>query len=50
MNWDTLINIGIILVGSVAIIVAGLFFAYGRDNGHPDDIIDYDPPSKFGKW
>ena len=44
MSWDTVINTMIFLVGSLTIIVAGVFFAFGRDNGHPDDIIDYDPP------
>ena len=48
MNWEILIKIVIILVGSVAVIVYGVFFAFGRDNAHPGDIIDYDPPSKFG--
>ena len=45
MSWDTVINTMIFLVGSLTIIVAGIFFAFGRDNAHPDDIIDYDPPS-----
>ena len=44
MSWDTVINTMIFLVGSLTIIVAGIFFAFGRDNAHPDDIIDYDPP------
>ena len=44
MSWDTVINTMIFLVGSLTIIVAGVFFAFGRDNGHPDDIVDYDPP------
>jgi len=44
MSWDTVINTMIFLVGSLTIIVAGVFFAFGRDNAHPDDIIDYDPP------
>ena len=44
MSWDTVINTMIFLVGSLTIIVAGVFFAFGRDNGHPDDIVDYDLP------
>jgi len=55
MSWDTVINTMIFLVGSLTIIVAGIFFAFGRDNAHPDDIIDYDPPGiplmyRFRTW